>query len=375
MTKKIVSMLTLCVVVAVSASAATVKVKQNGTPLRAEATTTSTPLAHYQKGDLLDLVDVTTGWYKVRDPKTGKEGFIPVTLADLLPGTVVPPPQGATKAVPPPGPTKPVPAAAQAPSPATQKPAAQKPAASSRRWTDIGYVYVSGGYQAGSSGFSESFSFPQYVEQVTVTTEYPKKDGPTFDVGGGVRVWRNFAAGVSVSGVSRSTDGDVNASIPHPFFFNTGRAIEGAAALKRTETAVHVQAAYVVPAGRRMLVTLSAGPSFFSVRQTLVQSVQFSESYPYDTALLSSVPTTSASKSVTGFNAGLDVGYYFTRNVGAGMLLRYAGGSLTLPSHDAAITTKVGGFQVAGGLRLRIPKPAAKKTPPKAPAPAPPLRK
>ena len=121
-------------------------------------------------------------------------------------------------------------------------------------------------------------------------------------------------------------------------------------------------------------MTLSAGPSFFSVKQSLVQSVQFSESYPYDTTLLASVPTASVSKSVTGFNAGIDVGYYFTRNVGAGMMLRFAGGNLTLPAHDATVTTKVGGFQVAGGLRLRIPKPAPKKTPPKAPAP-PPVRK
>ena len=265
------------------------------------------------------------------------------------------------------------PPAAKPAVPQTAKPAA--PSSSSKRWTDVGYVVVSGGYQAGSSGFSESFSFPQNVEQATVTTQYPKKDGGTFDAGAGFRVWRNLAAGVSVSGISRTTDGAVNGSIPHPFYFNAGRAIEGTASLERTETAVHVQAAYVVPAGRRMLVTLSGGPTFFSVKQTLVESVQISESYPYDTAILRSAPTSSVTKSVTGFNAGIDFGYYFTRAVGAGVLVRYAGGNVALPTHDTTITTKVGGFQVAGGLRLRIPKPAPKKTPPKAPTPAPPVKR
>jgi len=350
MPKKILTAFIVSVLLGLPAAAATVKIKQDRTPLRAEPASASATLATYQKGDVLELVDVVSGWYKVRDPKTAKEGFIPITLAELLPGS---------------------------PSPATGKPtaapasAAKPKAASARRWTDIGYITVSGGYQAGSSGFSETFGFQQYLEQASVTTQYPKKDGPTFDVGGGFRVWRNLAAAVAVSGVSRSTDGAVTGSIPHPFHFSTGRAIEGTAGLTRTETAVHVQAAYVVPAGRRMLVTVSGGPSFFSVKQSLVQSVQYSESYPFDTATLASAPTTSASKSVTGFNAGLDVGYYFTRSVGVGMMVRYAGATLALPSHDATISTKVGGFLAGGGLRLRIPKPAPKKTPPKPPAPTP----
>jgi hypothetical protein len=368
MSKKIVISFVACLLLALPAAAATVKIKQNATPLRAEASAASAALAQCQKGDVLELVDVASGWYKVRDPKSGKVGFVPIDAAELLPGSLPaaggksPAAGGAPGQGTPPGTAKPAPAARPGTAPA-------------RRWTDIGYLAVSGGYQAGSSGFSETFGFQQHLERATVTTEYPKKDGPTFDVGGGFRVWRNLAAGVSVSSVSRSTDGAVSGSIPHPFFFDAGRAIEGTAALKRTETAVHVQAAYVVPAGRRMLVTLSGGPSFFSVKQSLVQSVQFSESYPFDTATLSSAPTASASKSVTGFNAGLDVGYYFTGAVGAGMMVRYSGATLALPSHDATISTKVGGFQAAGGLRVRIPKPAPKKTPPKPPAPPKPVKK
>jgi len=372
MPKKILTAFIVSVLLGLPAAAATVKIKQDRTPLRAAPASASATLATYQKGDVLELVDVVSGWYKVRDPKTAKEGFIPITLAELLPGSPSP-----TEAK---GQARPAGDSAttqrEAP-PATGKPtaapasAAKPKAASAGRWTDIGYITVSGGYQAGSSGFSETFGFQQYLEQASVTTQYPKKDGPTFDVGGGFRVWRNLAAAVAVSSVSRSTDGAVTGSIPHPFHFSTGRAIEGTAGLTRTETAVHVQAAYVVPAGRRMLVTVSGGPSFFSVKQSLVQSVQYSESYPFDTATLASAPTTSASTSVTGFNAGLDVGYYFTRSVGVGMMVRYAGATLALPSHDATISTKVGGVLAGGGLRLRIPKPAPKKTPPKPPAPTP----
>lgn len=371
MLKKILTAIAVIVLLALPATAATVKIKQNGTPLRAEATTTSTALAQYQKGNLLELVDVVSGWYKVRDPKTKTEGFILITLAELLPGS----PAAADPK------KSPSPAAGTTPGrpgssavPAKPGAAAPKPGAAGR-WTDIGYIVVSGGYQAGSSGFSESFSFAKDVEQATITTQYPKKDGPTFDVGGAFRVWRNLAAGVSVSGASRSTDGAVSGSIPHPFFFNAGRLVSGTTGLKRTETGVHVQAVYVVPVGRKILVGLSAGPSFFSVKQSLVDSVQVSESYPYDTAALLAPTTTNASQSVTGFNAGLDVGYYFTRAVGVGGMVRYAGASVSLPSHGLDIATKVGGFQAGVGLRLRIAKPAPKKPLPKPPAPAKPVKK
>jgi opacity protein-like surface antigen len=87
MTKKLVLIVVLVLAFAASAAAQQVRVNHNRTPLRAEPTTTSPALAFYDAGTALDLVGVTSGWYKVRDPKTKLEGFIVATLVDELPGS------------------------------------------------------------------------------------------------------------------------------------------------------------------------------------------------------------------------------------------------------------------------------------------------
>lgn len=372
--KKTLVSLMLIVLLALPAAAATVKITQNRTPLRAEATVTSSVVAYYQKGDLLELIDAANEWYRVRDPRTNHEGFVLSKLAELLPGPPVLPglkegtsskPAASTKV------SAPVPAAV-AGNPAATVATERKKRANG--WTDIGYIAVNGAYQAGSSSFSDTFSFGQYLEKADVTAQYPKKDGPTFDVGGVFRVWRNLALGASVTAVSRSTTSTISGAIPHPFFYNTGRAVVGNADAKRQETAVHIKAGWVVPVGRRMLVTLAAGPSFFAVKQSLVQSVTFSESYPFDTATLKPASVADSSKSVLGFNAGADVGYFFSKSIGVGATLRFAGANASLPSHSASVSVKVGGLQAGVGLRVRLPKSVSKKTPTKAGPPARPIK-
>jgi hypothetical protein len=296
---------------------------------------------------------------------TPPAGNVPQKAQTPTPPTgQAPQPQAATQPAPPAAKS---PAKTAAPASAPKSTAAKK-AQPASRWTDIGYLSADGGYQSGSSGFSSTFSFATYVEQSTISTQYPKKDGPTFNVGGGFRVWRNLAVGFGVSALKRSTSGEVSGSIPHPFFFNTGRAVAATTDLKRSETGVHLQAAYVIPAGRKMLITVAGGPSFFSVTQSLVDSVQFAESYPYDSAALQPVTAANVSKSVTGYNGGVDLGYYFTRAIGVGVMARYAGATASLPVKDGSVSTKVGGFQAGVGVRVRIPKSAPKKTAPKPPA-------
>ena len=225
-------------------------------------------------------------------------------------------------------------------------------------------------YQAGSPAFSTEYSYTEYLEPVTVKTDYPATKGPGFDAAGAVRVWRNLAAGVGVTGGTRTGDATVNASIPHPFYFEVGRPIEGSVNVTRTEYAAHVHALWVIPAGERLLVAVGGGPSFFSIRQSLVDSVTYTESYPYDSAAFASAPINEASGSAVGFGVTLDVGYYFSRTIGIGGVVRYAKATVSLPDHSSTLTVDAGGFEAGVGLRVRFrqgkPKP---KTPPVAPKP------
>jgi len=352
MRKRIIIILAFVLLIAVHASAQQVRVKGNRTPLRDEPTTTSTVLAFYQMGTRLDVIDLANGWYKVRDPQTRAEGYIMATLVELLPG-------------PTPTPRVPVRPGAIAPPHETNP----------NRWTDRGYVVLNGVYQSGMPAFAEAFTYTEYVEKTTITTDYPTKKGPAFDGGGAVKVWRNLAVGVSVSLARRSTEGSVSGAIPHPFYFDKARSISGSAAIERSENAVHVQALWVIPAGQRFLIAVGAGPSFFSVKQSLVQSLSFSQSYPYDTAMFTSATVSQPSGSAVGVGGSVDVGYYFTRNVGLGGMVRYARATVPLPTHDSTVEVDAGGFEAGLGLRVRLPQGKPKKAPAKPPIPAKPVKR
>jgi hypothetical protein len=145
----------------------------------------------------------------------------------------------------------------------------------------------------------------------------------------------------------------VSASIPHPFFFGRARAIEGTVNARREETTINAQIMAFVPAGSRVLVIISAGPSLMTVRQTLVTAVRWDESYPYDTATFRAPDTKTPSGSVTGFNAGADLVFRFGRSFGIGALVRYTQAKVDLsPADGRTMTVDVGGLQAGAGIRL-----------------------
>ena len=56
----------------------------------------------------------------------------------------------------------------------------------------------------------------------------------------------------------------------------------GTAAGDHEETAVHLEFAYIVPIGKKMSAVIFGGPSFFTVKQSVVTAVQRNETYPFD---------------------------------------------------------------------------------------------
>jgi opacity protein-like surface antigen len=216
-----------------------------------------------------------------------------------------------------------------------------------------GVVSINGGWQASDRTFSDSFSFDQYGEPGRVDVDYDAKAGPVFEGGLGVRLWKALGFGVSFSSYKDTSPATVTATVPHPFFFSRAREIEGTVNTKREETTINAQIMAFVPAGARVLLVLSAGPSYMTVRQTLVSSVRWDESYPYDTATFRVADTLTPSESVTGFNAGADVIFRLGRSFGLGALVRYTQGKADLsPAEGRTITVDLGGLQAGGGIRL-----------------------
>lgn len=219
-----------------------------------------------------------------------------------------------------------------------------------------GFVSVNGGYRATSTDFTHDVVFTQFVEQGSINSSYFVDKGPQLDIAGGARVWRSLGAGVAVTRFSKSGGASVVARIPHPFFFNQLRSVEGdAAGLKHEELAVHIQAMAILPVGERLSVAVFGGPSLFQVKRGLVDDVRYNDQYPYDSATFASAETSNASASKLGFNAGVDIGYFFSRSVGVGGLIRFSGATVDFDAPDGNTQPiDAGGLQAGAGLRLRF---------------------
>jgi hypothetical protein len=250
-------------------------------------------------------------------------------------------------------------AAAQAKPPQTTPapPAPTRPTRPAPQPIDRIYVSVNGAFQTGGSDFGETVTFRENAEDGNFTTDYEVKSGPAFNISVGAGLWRNIGVGVGVTRFSKNTPTVLSASVPHPFFFNRQRSVEGdVAGIKREELAVHVQARATFVPSPRIQAVVFAGPSFFSVKQDVVNDFEITETYPYDTASFSRGLTTQVDESKIGFNVGADVGYFFTRQVGVGGSVQWAGTTIDAPASSGTGTfdIKAGGFQAGGGLRLRF---------------------
>ena len=233
------------------------------------------------------------------------------------------------------------------------------PPALAQTGAERGALSISGGLQTATSGFSDSVRFDRALfgpEQGTLDTRYPGSDDALFDVGGSVRVWRNLAVGANVSWLTRETDADVAGQLPHPFWFDRPRSVSGTATgLARTETAVHVQALWVVPVGRSVAVTLFGGPTWFNAAQDLVSDISYEQAYPFDAATYSGANVGERSASAIGAHAGADVAYYFSDRIGVGGMVRFSRGSVEFDSADGrTVVSDVGGVHTSGGLRIRF---------------------
>lgn len=201
--------------------------------------------------------------------------------------------------------------------------------------------------------YQHPFSAEIPGEEASVETSFETPTSALFEGGALVRVIGNVAVDVAFYQASSTNDVQVTARIPHPFFTGRHRAVEGTTPARHEQSGLHVDAAYVLPVMTRLYVAVSAGPTYFTVKQRVVTAVNVSESYPYDTASFASADLESLSSSGWGFNAGVDLGWMFTKNVGVGGLLRYSRATLSLePSGRDPLDIEVGGLHAGVGARV-----------------------
>jgi hypothetical protein len=211
-------------------------------------------------------------------------------------------------------------------------------------------VSINASYLTASRTFDDSRSFDLYAEQGSFSTDYDVEARVGVDAGVFVKVWQQLAAGVAFTTHKDDRDLVIEGSVPHPLLFNQPRAIEGTAPGTREETAVHLQFAYVVPINRNLRVVVFGGPSFFTVKQSVVTGITYDEAYPFDDATFSGADVEIEEEDKTGFNVGADVAYFFTNSVGVGGIIRFSQTKVTFSLGEV----DAGGVMVGGGVRFRF---------------------
>jgi hypothetical protein len=214
---------------------------------------------------------------------------------------------------------------------------------------------LNGAFAPASLSFQESRRFTEFAETGTLDASYKDDAGPGLDLG----LQYNFAGRVGVmaglSKFSRSGGGSFTATLPHPLYFNQLRRAEGNFdGYDYLETALHLDLVASKAKGAIEFVVF-AGATRFDVKTDVVDTLQYSHSYPYDSVTITSVPKKRQSQSPTGFNVGgrLDYGLGRAKRVGLGLQVRYSRASVQLaPVEGSSIKLDVGGLHVGLGARL-----------------------
>jgi hypothetical protein len=216
-------------------------------------------------------------------------------------------------------------------------------------WTDRGFVNVNFGLQETSRSLEATSDFTLYNEPASLSTTQPIDGGGLFDIGGGYKVWRNLAVGLSFSRVQSDADISFAGSIPDPNFFDRNRPLNGTVSnAEHSEQAIHLQGTWVMPVTDKFDAAFSFGPTIFMVKQDVASAITVNEPGP----TVGSTTIVREEKTTVGVNFGVDLNYFFTPRIGGGLLVRYAWGSTDLDSASESLT--VGGFQIGGGVRLRF---------------------
>jgi len=223
---------------------------------------------------------------------------------------------------------------------------------------DRGYINIGWGVESGSSAMTDTRTSQRYDETETITTSAEFTSGSLFDVGMGLRVFKNFTVGIAYHQEQNDTESTITGSIPSPVFFNRPRTLNVTEPLNRKEMATHLVLGWWVPIGDKFDVMVSGGPSFFRLTQDAVSEVTPTEPGGNFTTVSASVDTTERSKSVTGFNVGADATYIVWSNdsvrIGAGGFVRFTQASTEIEMLSSSQPTDVGGVQFGFGARIRF---------------------
>lgn len=251
--------------------------------------------------------------------------------------------------------TQPAPGATPSAEPvAAQRPGRRPRPAATRTRTPASapFLFVGVTGQVTALDFNATDSVQTLLETETRDTRYVPSRRPGFDIGIGREFGRRLVVSGALVRLSGPGTASITASIPHPFFYGQPRALSGESTAERVETAVHLQLGRVVHRGRRVNVTLGAGPTYFVVRQDLLTALKYDETYPFDTVTFTGATFDRRTSKAFGVNGAVDIFGPITRRASWQVTARVSHGSADFTNGTTTTKASAGHGQVSGGIRL-----------------------
>jgi opacity protein-like surface antigen len=214
-------------------------------------------------------------------------------------------------------------------------------------------ISLHGGFVPGSQRFSGTRTFNEFAEQGRIESQYKEDPGPGFEAGLAWKLGRRLGVSAAASFDRRKEAGSFAAALPHPLYFGVPRRTAGDfRGGTRRETAAHLDLVFLGGAGR-LQWSAFAGPSLIAVQADLVQRVDYTQAYPYDTVTVTGTSFERTSGHAVGFNLGAGLDWQVARHAAIGTQVRFSRATLSLePTADDHVDVHGGGAQVTAGLRL-----------------------
>lgn len=223
------------------------------------------------------------------------------------------------------------------------------------------FLSVSGAFEPGSQTYSADGDFPLYDETGRVNVSSPDlSSGAVLDFGVGARVTGNFLVAANFHRTSSTDEATVSGQAPHPIFFDRPRVFSATVSdLKRSEQALHLSVGYRLGLTDKLDLQILAGPSQFRFSQEVVGEVIITETGSSFAAVNATYEQLRRKKNAWGGHVGGDLSYAFYQSdmtsFRLGAYVRYAGASSEFEViRGTTVSTKLGGIQFGGGLRVRF---------------------
>jgi len=183
-------------------------------------------------------------------------------------------------------------------------------------------ISLHGGFVPGSPRFSGTRTFTEFAEQGRIESQYKEDPGPGFEAG---LAWK----------------------------FGRRLGVSAAASFDRRKEAGSFAAALFLGGSGRLQWSAFAGPSLIAVQADLVQRVDYTQAYPYDTVTVTGTSFERTSGHAVGFNLGAGLDWQVARHAAIGTQVRFSRATASLqPTADDRVDVHGGGAQVTAGLRL-----------------------